>query len=68
MCGAPLDQTSSLKGGPYSQGVYRVKKGEGAFGLVTVKDDGKEIQVRYSGRNNQDDEKIALEFRVPGKQ
>ena len=64
MCAAPLDQEPSLKGGPYSQGVYRVRKGEGAFGLVTVKDEGKEIRVKFSGRNNKDEEKIVLEFGV----
>jgi len=25
-----VDQEPSIKGGPYSQGVYRMKKGEGA--------------------------------------
>ncbi|MEY2411105.1 MAG: prolyl oligopeptidase [Verrucomicrobiota bacterium] len=65
LCAAPLDQEASLKGGPYSQGVYRVRKGEGAFGLVTVTDDGKRIDVKFSGRNNKDDEKIALQFSVP---
>ena len=64
MCAAPLDQTSSIKGGPYSQGVYRVKKGEGCFGLVTVTDEGGPIAVRFSGRNNRDEEKISLEFSV----
>ena len=64
MCAAPLDQNSSIKGGPYSQGVYRVKKGEGCFGLVTVTDEGGPITVRFSGRNNRDEEKISLEFTV----
>ena len=64
MCAAPLDQEPSLKGGPYSQGVYRAKKGEGCFGLVTVTDEGGPISVRFSGRNNKDEEKISLEFSV----
>src|SRR5206468_10032667 len=51
MCAAPLDQSPSLKGGPYSQGVYRVKTGEGCFGLLTVIDHGDKIAVAYSGRN-----------------
>src|SRR6185436_14553547 len=55
MCAAPLDQDASLKGGPYSQGVYRVRKGEGAFGLVTIRDEGGQIHVQYSGRNNKDE-------------
>jgi hypothetical protein len=65
MCGAPLDQDTSIKGGPYSQGVYRVRKGEGAFGLLTVTDRGDRIDVAYSGRNNKDEEKISLRFSVP---
>ena len=65
MCGAPLDQDPSIKGGPYSQGVYRVKKGEGGFGLLTVTDRGDVIDVAYSGRNNKNDEKITLKFSVP---
>src|SRR5262249_13049335 len=64
MCAAPLDQNPSIKGGPYSQGVYRVRKGEGCFGLVTVRDEGGPITVRFSGRNNKDEEKISLEFTV----
>jgi prolyl oligopeptidase len=64
MCAAPLEQNSSIKGGPYSQGVYRAKKGEGCFGLVTVTDEGGPITVRFSGRNNRDEEKISLEFTV----
>jgi prolyl oligopeptidase len=64
---APLDQNPSIKGGPYSQGTYYVRDrdGEGAFGLATITDTGKEIRVRFSGRNNKDEEKISLEFKVP---
>lgn len=67
MCAAPLDKTPSIKGGPYSQGIYRVRDqdGEGAFGLVTVTDKGREIAVHFSGRNNQNQEKVALDFKVP---
>jgi prolyl oligopeptidase len=67
MCAAPLNQSPSIKGGPYSQGVYRVrdKDGEGGFGLVTVTDRGREIAVHFSGRNNQNSEKIKLDFTVP---
>ena len=67
MCAAPLDQNPSLKGGPYSQGVYRVrdKDGESGFGLLTVTDHGDSIAVSYSGRNNKDEEKISLKFSVP---
>jgi alkaline phosphatase D len=65
MCGGPLDQEPSLKGGPYSQGVYRVRKGESGFGLLTVDDRGDRINVYYSGRNNRNEEKINLRFSVP---
>jgi|GEM_PF-77995 prolyl oligopeptidase len=68
MGAAPLDKDPSIKGGPYSQGVYRVanaQTGEGGFGLVTVTDTGREIRVRFSGRNNKDQEKISLQFKVP---
>ncbi len=66
MAGAPLDKDPSIKGGPYSQGVYKAKKDEGCFGLVSVKDDGKTITVTYSGRNNKNEERLALQFTVPG--
>ncbi len=65
MCGGPLDQNPSLKGGPYSQGVYRVRNREGGFGFVTVTDLGDEIEVKYSGRNNRNAEKVSLRFMVP---
>ena len=65
LCGAPLDQEPSLKGGPYSQGVYKVRRNEGCFGLLTITDRGTGIDVAYSGRNNKDEEKISLRFSVP---
>jgi phosphodiesterase/alkaline phosphatase D-like protein len=64
LCGGPLDQSPSIKGGPYSQGVYKCRKGEGCFGAVQVKDSGTQIDVRYSGRNYLNEEKIALKFSV----
>lgn len=64
MCAAPLDQEPSIKGGPYSQGIYKVRKSEGCFGLVTVTDEGDDIVVSYSGRNNKNEEKISLRFKV----
>ena len=63
--GAPLDQDSSIKGGPYSQGVYKPVAGEGCFGYVQVRDTGGKITVRYSGRNYVGAEKITLNFSVP---
>jgi len=67
MCGGPLDQNPSIKGGPYSQGVYRVRDrdGESGFGLLTVTDNGDVIDVVFSGRNHKDEEKISLKFSVP---
>jgi prolyl oligopeptidase len=65
MCAAPLDQEPSIKGGPYSQGVYRMSKGEGGFGLLAISDRGNAIEVAYSGRNNKNEEKISLKFTVP---
>lgn len=65
MCGGPLDQNASIKGGPYSQGVYRFRRSEGGFGFVRVIDRGNEIDVRYSGMSNKNEEKISLQFTVP---
>lgn len=67
MCGGPLDQEPSLKGGPYSQGIYRMKRGEGGFGWMTVDDRGDHLDVSYSGRNNRNEEKVSLKFRVEAK-
>lgn len=65
MCAAPLDQSPSIKGGPYSQGVYRMSRGEGGFGWVTVTDFGSHMDVVFSGRNQRNEEKISLRFSVP---
>jgi prolyl oligopeptidase len=65
MCGGPLDQDPSLKGGPYSQGVYKMHKGESGFGWMRVDDHGDRIDVTYSGRNHRNEEKISLKFTVP---
>ncbi len=69
MCAGPLDQNPSMKGGPYSQGVYRVrdKEGESGFGLLDIQDRGTAIDVSFSGRNNRDEEKISLRFSVPSQ-
>ena len=65
LCAAPLDQSASIKGGPYSQGVYRSRNGEGCFGYVQVRDFRTRIDVQYSGRNYLNEEKISLRFSVP---
>ena len=64
LAAAPLDQSSSIKGGPYSLGVYKPRKDEGCFGYVQVRDHGTNILVRYSGRNSLGEEKIAHTFPV----
>ena len=67
MAAAPLDREASIKGGPYSQGVYKPRKGEGCFGLVEVADSGAAISARFSGRNNADEEQVTLTVTVPGR-
>ncbi len=67
LCAAPLDQHASIKGGPYSQGVYAPRRGEGCFGLVNVIDQGDQIRVNFSGRNFLNEQKISLQFEVPAK-
>ena len=62
---APLDREWSLKGGPYSAGVYKPSKGEGCFGLVEVTDLGRELKVHFGGRNNEDREVLSLDVTVP---
>lgn len=64
---APLDREWSLKGGPYSEGVYKPSKGEGCFGLVDVRDLGDRILVHFSGRNHEDREVLSLDVAVPGR-
>ena len=46
MHAAPLDRRTSVKGGPYSQGVSARR---GQFGLVDVTDDGRRLAVELSG-------------------
>lgn len=60
----PLDRPKSQKGGPYSHGVYLPKPREGCFGLVKVEDNGADIRVSFSGRNQHNEEKIDLAFTV----
>jgi len=64
LAAAPLDQDGSIKGGPYSQGVYKPLRGEGCFGLVSVLDRGERIRVVYSGRNHFNHEKVGLTFEL----
>lgn len=64
MCAAPLDQSPSTKGGPYSQGIYRPSAGDGCYGWVRVNDFGNHLTVSFSGRNYKNEEKISLRFDV----
>jgi phosphodiesterase/alkaline phosphatase D-like protein len=58
---APLDNGStSVKGGPWSQGTWRAPSGKNAYGLVTVEFEADRVTVRYSGRDNTHDEHITL--------
>jgi phosphodiesterase/alkaline phosphatase D-like protein len=67
MAAAPLDQAASIKGGPYSQGIYKAPRGEGCFGLVRVLDQGNKLRVIFSGRNHHNAEKVALQFEVSAR-
>ena len=58
---APLDNDhTSVKGGPYSEGVYRPKKGENCYGLVRIRDEGSKVLLTFSGRNQEQKERILL--------
>ena len=48
MHAAPLDQSTSEKGGPYSHGLSRER---GQYGLLQVADDGRTLKVELSGRD-----------------
>jgi hypothetical protein len=63
MQAAALDRNGSVKGGPYSEGVY---PGGGQFGLMEVTDDGAELQVRLRGLTWESDELVALDLSIPG--
>ena len=45
---AALDRRGGAKGGPYSAGIH---PGSGHFGTMTVRDDGKRIEVTVAGRD-----------------
>jgi phosphodiesterase/alkaline phosphatase D-like protein len=62
--GSSLDQGGSFKGGPYSQGYYTPYGREGCFGWVEVEDQGDRVTVDFTGRNDADEIKVALRFRV----
>ncbi len=59
---ASLDQSPSVKGGPYSEGTF---PNRGQFGLMTVIDKTDTITVQWSGRNYLDSEIVAYSFAYP---
>ncbi len=64
---APLDQTGSIKGGPWSVAAQVPTNGEGHFGLVSVDDRLSELHVTFQGLNQSGNEKMRLEFTVPAR-
>ncbi len=59
---AALDQTPSIKGGPYSEGAF---PGRGQFGLMTIKDQGDSLCIQWSGRDSLNQEIVSYSFSVP---
>lgn len=60
---AALDQSGSVKGGPYSHGAY---PGRGQFGLMTVLDSGvSSITVQWRGLTSTNLQRVAYTFTVP---
>ncbi len=58
---AALDKRGSQRGGPYSHGPHA---GGGHFGLMEVRDQGGQIEVVWSGRNQKDRELLTHQFTV----
>ncbi|MGH8004224.1 MAG: alkaline phosphatase D family protein [Limisphaerales bacterium] len=61
MHAASLDQTPSLKGGPYSEGAL---PGRGQFGLMIVSDWQDSLRVSWSGRDSVNNERVGYSFVV----
>lgn len=61
---APLGNTTSIKGGPYSQGTYpssgSIGTTEQQHGLLDITDNGNNITIRFSGRDKTNTERITL--------
>jgi alkaline phosphatase D len=58
---APLDgDGTSVKGGPWSQGTYRAPTGTNAYGLLCLRYSETELEVTFSGRTNEHEEKVSL--------
>lgn len=63
---APLDNTGSIKGGPWSVTPQTPADNEGQFGIVTVTDQGDRIDVLFQGMTDSGREKMRFAFSVPG--
>jgi hypothetical protein len=59
---APIDQHTSIKGGPYSEGVVA---DPGQFGVVTVVDDGGRVTVQFQGRDAYGHVVLSYRWRAP---
>jgi len=59
---ASLDQSPSLKGGPYSEGAF---PGRGQFGFMMVDDQGDSLLIQWSGRDSTNQEIVGYSFSVP---
>lgn len=57
---APFGNTTSVKGGPYSQGTYAPSNQQEQHGLLDVTDNGSTITIRYSGRDTSNTERVTL--------
>lgn len=65
---APFNNTTSIKGGPYSQGTWptaaTIGTTEQQFGLLDVVDDGTTITLTYSGRDKTNTQRVTHEVVV----
>jgi len=61
---APLGNSTSIKGGPYSQGTWPTQATVGTteqqHGLLDITDTGTAITIRYSGRDTTNTERVTL--------
>ncbi|MFC9994018.1 alkaline phosphatase D family protein [Nocardia sp. NPDC127526] len=60
---AALDRPGSVKGGPYSEGVF---PGGGQYGVLDITDNGAEVSVTLSGKRWDGTVLASLTFTVPG--
>lgn len=62
---AALDQSPSVKGGPYSHGAF---PGRGQFGIMSVIDGGdSSITVEWSGRDQNNSQVVAYSFNIAAR-